>query len=116
MLLCSWPLRRHDIPHSLRRPAPMGSTCSRRPSSRAPFIGSVLAAALVLALSPTGALAQIKINEILANPVGIDNGQERMEIYNAGTTAINVTGWCIHDAATIDGSPAPSRCLLPEDF
>jgi hypothetical protein len=94
----------------------MGSTCSRRPPSRAPIIRFVWAAALVLALSPTGALAQIKINEILANPVGIDNGFERLEIYNAGPTAINVTGWCIHDAATIDGNPAPSRCLLPEDF
>jgi hypothetical protein len=74
------------------------------------------AIALVLALSPSGAFAQIKINEILANPIGTDNGFERLELYNAGPNAIDVTGWCIHDAATIDGSPAPERCRLPEDF
>jgi hypothetical protein len=72
---------------------------------------------VVLVLGPAAVHAQIRINEVLPNPVGVsDNGNERLEIYNAGSTPINVTGWCIHDAATIDGNPAPSRCLLPEDF
>ena len=94
----------------------MGSSSSRRSPSPALPIRFAVSVALVLALSPAAALAQITINEVLANPVGTDNGFERLEIYNAGPTAINVTGWCIHDAATIDGNPAPSRCLLPEDF
>src|SRR5258706_668623 len=94
----------------------MGFSSLRLRSSPRPISLIAGAIALVLALSPAGALAQLRINEILANPVGVDNGQERLELYNAGNTAINVTGWCIHDAATIDGSPAPSRCLLPEDF
>ena len=94
----------------------MGSISSRRPSPRALPIRLAVAVALVLAFSPPGALAQIRINEVLANPIGTDNGLERLELYNAGSTAIDVTGWCIHDAATIDGNPAPSRCLLPENF
>jgi len=72
---------------------------------------------LVLAalLLSTPALAQIRINEIYPDPALDDATQERVEIYNAGATAIDVTGWGIHDAASIDGNPA-LRCRLPEDF
>src|SRR6185503_5267687 len=62
------------------------------------------------------AAAQIVINEIYPDPAGTDDPLERVEIYNAGNTTIDVSGWCIHDAATIDGNPAPARCWLPEDF
>jgi hypothetical protein len=94
----------------------MGSSTAfpHRSRSAAAILAAVIAA--MLAIGATAANAQLKINEILANPIGTDNGFERLELYNAGTTPINVTGWCIHDAATIDGNPAPSRCLLPEDF
>lgn len=77
-----------------------------------------LAAALITALATVigagGALAQIRINEILPDPVGSDTGTERLEIYNAGSTPIDVTGWAIDDAATID--QVTVRCRLPEDF
>ena len=69
-----------------------------------------------LALLSGAASAQIRINEIYANPPGTTELEERVEIYNAGTMAIDVTGWAIHDAATIDGNPTPERCRLPEDF
>ncbi len=69
---------------------------------------------LVLAAVET-ARAQIVINEIYPDPAGVDDPLERVEIYNAGATPIDVTGWGIHDAASIDGSP-PLRCRLPEDF
>ncbi|MEO5617275.1 MAG: lamin tail domain-containing protein, partial [Candidatus Eisenbacteria bacterium] len=68
-----------------------------------------------MALDPAAAFAQIVINEIYPDPAGTDDPLERVEIYNAGVTAVDVTGWGIHDAASIDGSPA-LRCRLPEDF
>jgi hypothetical protein len=72
---------------------------------------------LFLALSiaaPADAPAQMRINEILPNPIGSDTGTERLEIYNAGSTPIDVTGWAIDDAATFD--EVAVRARLPEDF
>ncbi len=60
------------------------------------------------------ASAQVVINEIYANPPGDDTGTERVEIYNAGPTAVNMTGWAIDDLATIDAVGV--RCRIPEDF
>lgn len=80
-------------------------------------MGRLIRSALVtgiLAFLPAFASAQIVINEILPNPVGVDTGAERIEIYNAGATAVDLTGWAIDDAATIDSAPVRSR--IPEDF
>jgi lamin tail-like protein/flagellar hook capping protein FlgD len=61
------------------------------------------------------AYAQIRINEILPNPVGTDTGlNELVEIYNAGSTTIDVTGWGIDDAVTI--GQVAVRARIPEDF
>lgn len=73
-----------------------------------------LLAVLALPISALEASAQIRINEILPNPTGDDTGTERIEIYNAGLTPIDVTGWAIDDAATFDN--ATVRARLPEDF
>jgi hypothetical protein len=58
--------------------------------------------------------AQVVINEILPNPSGDDVGTERLEIYNAGPNPVDLTGWAIDDAATIDETVV--RCRIPEDF
>lgn len=71
-------------------------------------------AGLVLTSVPRLVSAQIVINEILPNPAGDDVGTERIEIYNAGATSVDLTGWAIDDAATID--QAAVRCRIPEDF
>ena len=73
---------------------------------------SVLALAALL-LAPA-ASAQIVINEIYPNPPGSLEPEERVEIFNSGSTPIDVTGWAIEDAATIN--MASLRCRLPEDF
>ncbi len=70
---------------------------------------------VTLALLATVASAQVVINEIYPDPVGTDDPLERVEIYNAGATPVDLTGWGIHDAASIDGNPA-LRCRIPEDF
>jgi hypothetical protein len=82
------------------------------------FPGALLPALLVLAALPllaAASSAQIVINEIYPDPIGTDDPLERVEIYNAGASPVDVTGWGIHDAASIDGDPA-LRCRLPEDF
>lgn len=78
------------------------------------IVRCLLLCAGLLALAPTLSLAQVVINEILPNPVGTDTGTERIEIYNAGSTPVDMTGWAIDDAATIDA--AAVRCRIPEDF
>ncbi|NNE07318.1 MAG: lamin tail domain-containing protein, partial [Gemmatimonadetes bacterium] len=72
------------------------------------FTGALLA---VFALPVS---ADIVINEILPNPSGDDVGTERLEIYNTGPSAVDVTGWAIDDAATIDETAVRAR--IPEDF
>jgi hypothetical protein len=82
------------------------------PFRRAPVAAAVLWC--VFQIAP--ASAQIRINEIYPNPdPAPDDGNERVEIYNAGPTAVNLTGWAIEDAATID-TPGQWRCLIPEGF
>jgi len=70
--------------------------------------------ALGLLVFAGAAPAQVVINELLPNPAGDDVGTERIEIYNAGATPVDMTGWAIDDAATID--QAAVRCRIPEDF
>ena len=84
--------------------------CYLRPRLGAAF---VVLSSLALAFAP--ASAQIRINEILPNPNGTDtNLNELVEIYNAGSTTIDVTGWAIDDAATI--GLVGVRARIPEDF
>jgi hypothetical protein len=59
-------------------------------------------------------MAQVVINEIFPNPVGTDDGTERVEIYNAGPNPVDMTGWAIDDAATID--EVGVRARIPEDL
>jgi hypothetical protein len=76
-----------------------------------------LAAALSLAcflFAPPSLEAQVVINEIFPNPFGDDVGTERIEIYNAGSTPVDMTGWAIDDAATFDQTEVRAR--IPEDF
>lgn len=42
----------------------------------------------------------IKINEILANPAGEDDGKEAVELINLGVTAVNLQDWVIDDKST----------------
>lgn len=71
-------------------------------------------AAFLAVLFPLGAEAQMRLNEMVPDPVGIDDNNEWIEVYNAGTAAVDVTGWAIEDAATINDATVRRR--LPEDF
>ena len=57
--------------------------------------------------------AAIVINEIFPNPVGSETGpMEKVEIYNTGPNAVDLTGWAIDDAVTITSSAV--RGGIPE--
>jgi hypothetical protein len=86
---------------------------SIRTSAGAP-VRVTLALLLALAALARPAAAAVFINEILANPVGNDVGTERVEIYNSGPNAVDMTGWGIDDAVTI--STAAVRARIPEDL
>jgi hypothetical protein len=62
----------------------------------------------------------IKINELLVNPSGTDSGREWVELYNAGSTAVDLSSWSIEwgtssfsSSASLDGSALePGEYLL----
>lgn len=43
--------------------------------------------------------AQVVINEVLPNPVGDDTGNEWLELYNAGSATVDVSGYKLKDAS-----------------
>jgi hypothetical protein len=75
---------------------------------------SALAAGLLVCIAAGSASAAVFINEILPNPIGSDTGTERVEIYNSGPNAVDMTGWGIDDAVTI--TTAAVRARIPEDL
>lgn len=81
---------------------------------RTPPVSLCLALLLALGLAAP-ARAALYINEIFPNPVGSETGaQEKVEIYNSGPNAVDMTGWGIDDAATI-GTTAV-RSGIPENL
>jgi hypothetical protein len=80
----------------------------------APFPGLTLCLALVATVLVGPAAAQVRINELLPNPAGTDTDNEWLELYNPGPGSVDMTGWAIDDAATIDEVGVRGR--IPEDF
>jgi hypothetical protein len=49
------------------------------------------------------------INEVMINPAAVtDANVEYVELYNSGTTAVDIQGWTIRD----DGGNRDSRCAV----
>ncbi|KPK89422.1 hypothetical protein AMJ80_09800 [bacterium SM23_31] len=46
--------------------------------------------------------AQIIINEVMFNPAGNENHNEFVELYNAGSSAVDLSGWLISDSSGSD--------------
>ena len=69
---------------------------------------------VLVAVLPLRVAAQVVLNEMVPDPTGVDDNNEWIEVYNAGNTAVDVTGWAIEDAATINDGTVRRR--LPEDF
>jgi hypothetical protein len=86
------------------------------PPGRTPPAASRLAILFALGLAfAVPARAALVINEIFPNPVGSETGpQEKVEIYNTGPNAVDMTGWAIDDAATI--GQVAVRSGIPENL
>jgi hypothetical protein len=69
---------------------------------------STLSSPVALDLPPQ--LPRLAMTEVLANPVGSENTQEFVEIYNAGSDAVQLGGLLLADKA---GSDALPEALLP---
>ncbi len=82
---------------------------------RPPVALAVQALAALLLLAPLPAAAQVVINEIFPNPLGVETGpDEWVEVFNAGPSAVDMTGWAIDDLVTI--STVAVRARIPEDL
>ena len=57
-------------------------------------------AACFFLLAPFSAHAQVVISEILYDPAGADQGNEWVELYNAGAAPVDLTKWTFSDGAT----------------
>lgn len=86
------------------------------------FLASLLAVVLILPLSaisllvgPSLALAaetDVVINEVLPNPTGSDTGNEKIELYNKGTTTVDISSWTLEDSSTTIHTVPASTSLL----
>lgn len=45
---------------------------------------------------PTGALAAVKITDVMYNPPGADPGREWIQLTNTGTSSVNMAGYRLH--------------------
>lgn len=68
---------------------------------------------LLLLLWPPIGLAQVVMNEVMYAPAA--NEPEWVELFNAGTDAVNLAGWQLHDA-TAARPPLPTFLLPPKTF
>ncbi len=53
----------------------------------------------------------IRLNELLSNPSGTDDGLEWIELYNRGTAPVNVSGWIVRGSTKSTGG---NDVVLPE--
>lgn len=58
------------------------------------------------------AIADIRLNELISNVAGVDDGLEWVELYNRGSAAVNVSEWIVRGASKSTGG---NDALLPEE-
>ena len=58
----------------------------------------------------------VKINEVLYNPLGADDGNEWVEIYNSGVSAVNLTGWTFSGKDGSVEATLPSIIIPPDRY
>jgi Lamin Tail Domain len=56
---------------------------------------------------------QIQINELLPNPSGTDSGSEWVELYNSGSSAVDLSGWWLEAGTSASGGYSADD-LFPE--
>ncbi|OGE76513.1 MAG: hypothetical protein A3C85_03750 [Candidatus Doudnabacteria bacterium RIFCSPHIGHO2_02_FULL_48_21] len=59
-----------------------------------------------------GSEATVELSEIMANPRGSDQGNEWIEFYNPGHSAVDLSGWILDDDM-IQNSPSKNSFVIP---
>jgi len=87
------------------------ATSSRFHCSPVPSVAGLLLAVFLSAflLSPASA-ADVRISEVLANPFGSNDGQQKVELQNYGSSAIDISGWRV--ANEFDSLTLPDGTIL----
>lgn len=76
--------------------------------------GEVYKEIVVTPVSPeSGPFITVFINEVLPNPKEKDDAGEFIELYNPGSTSIDLSGWEIHDASATGKYIFPSGKSIP---
>lgn len=57
--------------------------------------------------------ARVTINEVVYDPVGTDGGKEWVELYNAGGSAADLSGWTLTDEDAATPATIPAGVTLP---
>ncbi len=57
---------------------------------------------VILLFMCSAVFGQIRITEVMFDPVGAERTDEFVELFNAGTTAVNLDGWFIGDSVSVD--------------
>src|SRR4051812_27298350 len=63
------------------------------------FAVLILASLCLLAFARK-ALAQVVINEVMYDLPGTDTGREWIEVYNGGSSSVDLSGWKLFEAST----------------
>jgi hypothetical protein len=93
----------------------MGQPIRFRMEPRLLAVLTLLVNLAALPLNTSPATAAVFINEILPNPLGVETGpDERVELFNSGPGAVDMTGWAIDDLVTI--TQVAVRARIPEDL
>jgi hypothetical protein len=79
-----------QVPTSIPTPSPSQILNNQNLGGQAPTL---------LPIINTGATISLNINEFVPNPDGSDEENEWIEIYNAGETEVNLSGWKLKDAS-----------------
>lgn len=64
-------------------------------------------------VAAVAAPAQVRLNELLANEPGSSTGSEFVELYNAGGSAADLSGWTLSDGAAARHAFAAGTTLAP---
>jgi hypothetical protein len=88
-----------------------------RPGARRPVLRTVLLSAVALLLPGSASAAPI-LSEVFFNPTGADDGLEWIEIYNAGPSTVDLSGYSLGwgGADYTTGTAQLSGMLLPGQY
>lgn len=68
---------------------------------------------LCVLLASMNASAEVLVSQVYPNPVGTESGGEALEIWNAGSLPVNLSGWTVRSEASAADATLPAILLAP---